>query len=93
MKRYRITRAIAVVASSALVACFLGRRRGRPKEAREKLGGDEAQFRTIFEGMAVGVALVDARGRLVESNSALEEMLGYAGDELRGLHFVELTHL
>ena len=28
----------------------------------------------------------------MESNPALEKMLGYAGDELRGLHFVELTH-
>ncbi len=92
MKRDRITRAVAGAAVASLVACFLGRRRGRFEEAREKLGRSEAQFRTIFEGMAVGVALVDARGRLVESNSALEEMLGYAGDELRGLHFAELTH-
>ena len=77
---------------ASLVASLLGRRRGRFEEAREKLGRSEPQFQTIFEGMAVGMALVDARGRLVEGNPALEEMLGYAGDELHGLHFVELTH-
>ncbi len=92
MKRDRITRAVAGAAVVSLVASFLGRRRGRSEEAREKFGRSEAQFRTIFEGMAVGVALVDARGRLVESNPALEEMLGYDGDELRGFHFVELAH-
>ena len=92
MKRDRITRAVAGAAVASLVASLLGRRRGRFEEAREKLGRSEPQFQTIFEGMAVGMALVDARGRLVESNPALEEMLGYAGDELHGLHFVELTH-
>jgi len=92
MKRDRITRAVAGAAVASLVASLLGRRRGRFEEAREKLGRSEPQFQTIFEGMAVGMALVDARGRLVEGNPALEEMLGYAGDELHGLHFVELTH-
>ena len=52
----------------------------------------EAQLRKIFEGMAIGMALIDAEGRVVESNPALEEMLGYTGEELRGLYFAELGY-
>ena len=40
----------------------------------------------------MGVALVDARGRLIKSNPTFEEMLGYTGEELRGLHFAEITY-
>jgi len=80
MKRGRITRAIVGAAKATLVARLLRRRQS------------EAQLRRIFEGMAIGVALIDAEGRLVESNPALEEMLGYTGDELRGLYFAELGY-
>lgn len=98
MKRDRTIRAITRIATVVLVACLLGSRRGRlgdearSEEAEEKLGRSQAQLRTIFEGMGMGVALVDARGRLVESNPTLEEMLGYTGEELRGLHFAEIIH-
>ncbi len=96
MRRDRVIGAITGAAAATLVACLLGRGRlgdeARREEAGEKLRQSEAQLRTIFEGMAVGVALVDARGRLVESNAALEEMLGYTGEELRGLHFAGITH-
>ncbi len=47
----------------------------------------EARFRSIFEGAAVGIALVDPDGRIVESNPALERMLGYSQEELR-LHLI-----
>jgi PAS domain S-box-containing protein len=80
MKRGRVTRAIVEAARGTLVARLLRRRQS------------EAQLRRIFEGMAIGVALIDAEGRLVESNPALEEMLGYTGEELRGLYFAELGY-
>lgn len=80
MKRGRVTRAIVGAARGTLVARLLRRRQS------------EAQLRRIFEGMAIGVALIDAEGRLVESNPALEEMLGYTGEELRGLYFAELGY-
>jgi diguanylate cyclase (GGDEF)-like protein/PAS domain S-box-containing protein len=80
MKRGRVTRAIVGAARGTLVARLLRRRQS------------EAQLRRIFEGMAIGVALIDAEGRLVESNPAFEEMLGYTGGELRGLYFAELGY-
>ena len=42
----------------------------------------EARFRTVFESAAVGMALLDMEGRLVEANAALEQLLGHGTDEL-----------
>jgi len=80
MKRGRVTRAIVEAARGTPVARLLRRRQS------------EAQLRRIFEGRAIGVVLIDAEGRLVESNPALEEMLGYTGEELRGLYFAEFCY-
>jgi diguanylate cyclase (GGDEF)-like protein/PAS domain S-box-containing protein len=62
------------------------------KEAEAALKKNEAKFRAIFDRAATGMALVDAQGRIKESNPALQEMLGYAEEELRGKHFAEVTH-
>jgi len=57
-------------------------------QPREVLLKNENKFRTIFEEIAVGIALVNQEGRIVESNRALQKMLGYGGEELfnRSLH-------
>jgi diguanylate cyclase (GGDEF)-like protein/PAS domain S-box-containing protein len=62
------------------------------KEAERALRESEARFRAVFGRAAIGMALVDAEGRLMESNPALQEMLGYTDEELRGLHFADVTH-
>jgi PAS domain S-box-containing protein len=56
------------------------------------LRSSEARFRTIFEGAAIGIAVLDADGRIAASNRALQEMLGYSEEELRDRTFAELTH-
>ncbi len=61
----------------------------RAKEAIQK---SEAKFRAIFDGMAVGIALVNTDGRIMESNRALQKMLGYRGEELYGRVLNELAH-
>lgn len=61
-------------------------------EAREAIQRSEAKFQTIFNGMAVGIALVDADGRIMESNQALQQMLGYRGEELYNRVLNELVH-
>ena len=48
----------------------------------EALRDSEARFRTIFEVTTMGIALVDKNGRIVESNPALQQMLGYSLVEL-----------
>ncbi|MEW5988169.1 MAG: response regulator [Chloroflexota bacterium] len=52
----------------------------------------EARFRAIFEKGAVGIGLADMSGRFLETNAALQNMLGYSAAELRGLSFLEVTH-
>jgi PAS domain S-box-containing protein len=51
-----------------------------------------ARLRAIFENTVVGIGLVNGEGRVLESNPALQEMLGYDAEELRGMHFTEFTH-
>jgi len=62
------------------------------KRKEEMLQKNESKFRTIFERVAVGIALVSIDGQLVESNPALREMLRYDEEELRNRVFNEFTH-
>jgi PAS domain S-box-containing protein len=62
------------------------------KQSEAALRESEAQFRAIFEGAAIGVALVDMEGRPVKCNPALQRMLGYTEAELQGMAFPEFTH-
>jgi PAS domain S-box-containing protein len=56
------------------------------------LRSSEARFRTIFEGAAIGIVLVDMAGRIVASNPALQKLLGYSEEELRDKAFADITH-
>ncbi|MCZ7567969.1 MAG: PAS domain S-box protein [Ardenticatenaceae bacterium] len=62
------------------------------RRAEEAVRESEARFRAIFEGAAIGMALVDLDGRVIQSNPTLRGMLGYAGPELHGLVFTGFTH-
>lgn len=62
------------------------------KRKEELLQKSESKFRTIFERVAVGIALVSMDGQLMESNHALREMLGYGEEELRYRVFNEFIH-
>lgn len=45
----------------------------------------------LYENTAVGVALADGNGRILSANPALQRMLGYNGNEIIGLSFIEIT--
>ena len=62
------------------------------KRKEEMLQKSESKFRTIFERVAVGIALVSIDGQLVETNPALREMLRYGEEELRNRVFNEFIH-
>ena len=64
--------------------------RGNQTEAA--LRKSEELFRAIFQEADIGIAQVDLHGRFMESNSALEELLGYTADELCAMTVTELTH-
>jgi len=52
----------------------------------------EARFRTTFEEASIGIALIDMEKRILESNPALQRMLGYGRDEMRGVVFTTIAH-
>jgi PAS domain S-box-containing protein len=57
----------------------------------ELLRFSETRFRSIFEDATIGIALMDKQGRIVESNPALQEFLGYNQDELGRRKLYELV--
>ncbi len=57
----------------------------------DALRASEVRFRTIFEGTSMGIALVNKDGRIVESNPALQQMLGYSQGELLNQVFTVFT--
>jgi PAS domain S-box-containing protein len=46
----------------------------------------------MFDSAAIGTGVLDLEGRIVTSNRALEQMLGYGKDDLARLSAAELTH-
>lgn len=58
-----------------------------------ELRASEARFRAIFESAGVGIARLDRNGCFDECNPALQEMLGYEAEALRGRHFLALAYL
>ncbi len=62
------------------------------KLGEERLQKRESIFRTIFERVAVGIALVNMKGQIMESNPAMQQMLRYSAEELRNTFLNDLTH-
>ncbi|MDZ8238627.1 MAG: PAS domain S-box protein [Nostoc sp. ChiQUE01a] len=56
--------------------------------AQEALRQSEAQFRAIFERSSIGIALIDMKAQIVDTNVALSEILGYSREELYGKRFI-----
>ena len=56
------------------------------------LRDSEERFRAMFDSAAIGTGVLGLDGRIVTSNRALEQMLGYGKEELEALTAGELTH-
>jgi PAS domain S-box-containing protein len=52
----------------------------------------EARFRGAFEDSAIGMAVVDLKGKWIKVNRAFCAMTGYLEDDLLGLSFQDITH-
>ncbi len=50
----------------------------------------EERFRTIFEQSGIGIALVRLDGHIIESNSALQQMLNYNSEELQFMNITDV---
>lgn len=62
------------------------------KAAEEAMRASEARFRSMFEGAAIGMALINKQGNGVENNAAFRQMLGYTAEELQAGSSVLITH-
>ncbi len=62
------------------------------KRAEEALVMSEERYRAVVEQSAEGIYLLDARSkRILETNPALRDMLGYSAAELRGMELYDIT--
>jgi len=62
------------------------------KQAEEALRASEHRWQAIFENSGVGIALADEKGFLTLTNRAFQKLVGYTGDELREMTFLDLTY-
>jgi len=62
------------------------------KQTELALMDSEDRFRAVFQHSAIGMGVNRADGSLIESNPAVEAILGYTTAELRALHFTQYTH-
>jgi diguanylate cyclase (GGDEF)-like protein/PAS domain S-box-containing protein len=64
----------------------------RRKAMEDELWKSESRFRVLFQRAAIGIAIVDASGNIIECNPAIEKMLGYSEKEMVGKHFTDFTY-
>jgi diguanylate cyclase (GGDEF)-like protein/PAS domain S-box-containing protein len=61
-------------------------------EAKREQLGALSRFRTMFENAPIGIVRVDTEGRMIESNPAVLDLIGYSPEELATVSFAEFTH-
>jgi formate hydrogenlyase transcriptional activator len=62
------------------------------KRAEDALRKSEERWRSVFENSAIGVALSDLTGSFLATNHVYQTIVGYTEQELRALHFLDVTH-
>jgi len=60
--------------------------------SEEALRQSEARFRAVFQQSVIGIALIDKDGSIMRGNPAFIKMLGFSNEELRNMHFSEITY-
>lgn len=62
------------------------------QQTQEALRESEARFRALFEAAAIGIGVGNMQGRILETNRALQALLGYSADEMRNRLVAEFMH-
>jgi len=62
------------------------------KQAEEALKESDKRFRTVFEASPLPINMADSEGRLVLTNTAFQELLGYSAIELSDMTFRDIIH-
>ncbi len=60
--------------------------------SQSRLKSSEAQFRTIYENTAVGIAQVTTGGKFKQVNAKFADITGYSEEELTGMSVNEITY-
>jgi PAS domain S-box-containing protein len=60
-------------------------------KSSEALRQSEGKYRRLYESITDAVLAADMAGHILETNPTFESMLGYTGEELRGLTYQDLT--
>jgi len=71
--------------------CGIARDVTEHKRTEDALRESEARLRAIHDHAAIGMALLDTRGAVIQSNGALQGMTGYGEHELAGMTLAHLT--
>ena len=61
------------------------------KKAEEALKSTEQKYSRLFASMTDAYASIDMAGRIVESNSAYQQLTGYSPEELAAISYQQLT--
>jgi two-component system cell cycle sensor histidine kinase/response regulator CckA len=59
---------------------------------QQAMRDSEERFRSIFEQSAIGLAIADSHGKLVQVNASLARFLDYEPTELYGTALIDATH-
>jgi PAS domain S-box-containing protein len=62
------------------------------RQMEAALRESEERFRRSFEDAAVGMGIISPTGQILQTNRALNEMLGYSAAELQGRSIASITH-
>jgi PAS domain S-box-containing protein len=61
-------------------------------QAQQAVRDSEARFRTVFELAPIGMAIANTQGRVLHTNQALQDILGYRADHLLNQPFHLFIH-
>lgn len=61
------------------------------KRAEEALRESEARYRMLFDNSTDGIATASLQGRIIDTNQAFQEMLGYSRMELQNKNIRDIT--
>lgn len=62
------------------------------KDVKMALQLSENKFEGIFEGANLGISMSDINGRIIISNPALQDLLGFSANELQNTFFYSYSH-